>query len=70
MNTTLIFVLGVGAGCLLAAVLIKPGECCGIVSQGVRDKATGMFGESVGAFGDKIGLWQVAPNLLNLFGVS
>jgi len=65
-----VFVGGVVVGALVAAALAPKDSCCARVERGVRDKVAGAFGEAVAGVGDRLGLWQYTPGLLNLFGVS
>lgn len=62
--------LGVVGGYALAALLIRPGNCCERVSGAVREKVVDNLGPLAGDFFDVSGLGKVAPGLLNLFGVK
>lgn len=57
---------GAVLGGVLVRVLAEPSSCCARVSAAVRDRATAALGGWIGPVGDALGLWHIAPGLLDL----
>lgn len=71
MGRVLWFAVGFGAGVVLVARLRNvESSCCRRVSAGVREELVDQFGGVAGSVYDASGLGNVAPALLDLFGVE
>ena len=70
MQSVLIFATGAAVGAVCVRLLMERSSCCRRVSEAVRDRATDAAGSWLGPVGDALGLWDVAPGLLDTLGVS
>ncbi len=68
------FLLGSAVGFFAAAWMLRrvglESSCCQRVAAGARERAVDTFGTWAGLAGDSVGLWDRAPQLLDLFGVD